>query len=196
MTRLLDIVGSAVLLVALSPLLLLATLAIRLDSPGPALFRQERIGWEMRPFRILKLRTMTIVAEGEAGFDLVPARVTRLGGWLRRWKLDEIPQLWNVLRGEMSLVGPRPEIRRYVEMFPAEFEVLLRRRPGMADPASIAYRHESRLLASESDPEAAYVGRILPDKIRLSREYAERRTLVADLAVLARAVRATLDPEA
>jgi lipopolysaccharide/colanic/teichoic acid biosynthesis glycosyltransferase len=128
------------------------------------------------------------IAPGAPDFDLAPGRITRVGRRLRRWKLDELPQLWNVLVGEMSFVGPRPELRRYVELFRSDYEVLLRRRPGLTDPASIAYRHEAEMLARDPDPEAAYVGRILPDKLRLSREYAERRTPLTDLGVLLRTV--------
>jgi len=185
--RPLEVVVALMLLVLFSPVLAAAAILIAIDSPGPVLFRQERVGRSMRPFHILKLRTMT-EAPGEPAFEPGPGRVTRAGKWLRRWKLDELPQLWNIVRGEMSFVGPRPELTRYVEMFRSDYEVLLRRRPGLTDPAAIAYRHEEELLANEPDPEAAYVARILPDKLRLSMVYAERRSLVSDLAVLLRTV--------
>ena len=187
MNRPLEVVVALMLLVLFSPVLAAAAILIAIDSPGPVLFRQERVGRSMRPFHILKLRTMT-EAPGEPAFEPGPGRVTRAGKWLRRWKLDELPQLWNIVRGEMSFVGPRPELTRYVEMFRSDYEVLLRRRPGLTDPAAIAYRHEEELLANEPDPEAAYVARILPDKLRLSMVYAERRSLVSDLAVLLRTV--------
>jgi lipopolysaccharide/colanic/teichoic acid biosynthesis glycosyltransferase len=186
-TRLLDIVGAALLLLLFSPVLLVAGILVAWDSPGGVLFGQERIGQGMRPFRIHKLRTMS-AAPGVPDFDLTSTRITRVGRWLRRWKLDELPQLWNVLVGEMSFVGPRPELRRYVELFRSDYEELLRRRPGLTDPASIAYRHEAEMLARDPDPEAAYVGRILPDKLRLSREYAGSRTLLTDLGVVLRTV--------
>jgi len=185
--RPLEVVVALLLLVLFSPVLAAAAILIAIDSPGPVLFRQERVGRSMRPFRILKLRTMT-EAPGEPAFDPGPGRVTRAGKWLRRWKLDELPQLWNIVRGEMSFVGPRPELTKFVEMFRSDYEVLLMRRPGLTDPAAIAYRHEAELLANEPDPEAAYVARILPDKLRLSMAYAERRSLVSDLAVLLRTV--------
>jgi lipopolysaccharide/colanic/teichoic acid biosynthesis glycosyltransferase len=185
--RPLEVVVALLLLVLFSPVLAAAAILIAIDSPGPVLFRQERVGRSMRPFHILKLRTMT-EAPGEPAFDPGPGRVTRAGKWLRRWKLDELPQLWNIVRGEMSFVGPRPELKKYVEMFQRDYEVLLRRRPGLTDPAAIAYRHEGELLANEPDPETAYVARILPDKLRLSMAYAERRSLVSDLAVLLRTV--------
>jgi lipopolysaccharide/colanic/teichoic acid biosynthesis glycosyltransferase len=109
---------------------------------------------------------------------------------LRRWKLDELPQLWNVFRGDMSFVGPRPEIRKYVEMFPAEYARLLQRRPGLTDPATLAYRYEAELLADEPDPEKLYVEQILPHKLRLSTEYAERRGPQSDVVIVLRTVAA------
>jgi lipopolysaccharide/colanic/teichoic acid biosynthesis glycosyltransferase len=185
MSRPLEIAFAVLLLLLLAPVLAVAAILIAIDSPGPVLFRQERVGRSMRPFHILKLRTMA-AAQGGAEFEPTPGRITPPGRWLRHWKLDELPQLWNIVRGEMSFVGPRPELTRYVEKFRSDYEVLLRRRPGLTDPATIAYRHEAELLANEPDPEAAYVARILPDKLRLSMAYAERRSPVSDLAVLLR----------
>jgi lipopolysaccharide/colanic/teichoic acid biosynthesis glycosyltransferase len=187
LSRLLDITGAVLLLTLVAPFVLLAAILILLDSRGPVLFRQERVGWRMRPFRILKLRTMTATAapDGAPEFEFAHLRVTRVGRWLRHWKVDELPQLWNILVGEMSFVGPRPEVPTFVEQFREEYEVLLLRRPGLTDPAAIAYRHEAEQLAREQDPEAAYVTKILPNKLRLSREYATRRTLRSDLVVLA-----------
>jgi lipopolysaccharide/colanic/teichoic acid biosynthesis glycosyltransferase len=185
MSRPLEIAFAVLLLLLLAPVLAVAAILIAIDSPGPVLFRQERVGRSMRPFHILKLRTMA-AAQGGAEFEPTPGRITPPGRWLRHWKLDELPQLWNIVRGEMSFVGPRPELTRYVEKFRSDYEVLLRRRPGLTDPAAIAYRHEAELLANEADPEAAYVARILPDKLRLSMAYAERRSPVSDLAVLLR----------
>jgi lipopolysaccharide/colanic/teichoic acid biosynthesis glycosyltransferase len=188
MTRLLDILCAAVLLLLTAPFLVLAAMLILVDSPGPVLFRQERIGRGMQPFTIFKLRTMAGVGLNE--FEFKPQRITPLGRWLRRWKLDELPQLWNVFRGDMSFVGPRPEIRKYVEMFPAEYARLLQRRPGLTDPATLAYRYEAELLADEPDPEKLYVEQILPHKLRLSTEYAERRGPQSDLVIVLRTVAA------
>ena len=185
MSRPFEIAFAVLLLLLLAPVLAVAAILIAIDSPGPVLFRQERVGRSMRPFHILKLRTMA-VAQGGAEFEPTPGRITPPGKWLRHWKLDELPQLWNIVRGEMSFVGPRPELKKYVEMFRSEYEVLLRSRPGLTDPAAIAFRHEAALLANEADPEAAYVARILPDKLRLSMAYAERRSLPSDVAVLLR----------
>jgi len=185
MSRPFEIAFAVLLLLLLAPVLAVAAILIAIDSPGPVLFRQERVGRSMRPFHILKLRTMA-ESQGGAEFEPTPGRITPPGKWLRHWKLDELPQLWNIVRGEMSFVGPRPELKKYVEMFRSEYEVLLRSRPGLTDPAAIAFRHEAALLANEADPEAAYVARILPDKLRLSMAYAERRSLPSDVAVLLR----------
>lgn len=191
--RLFDVVASAVGLLLLSPLLLLAALWIKLDSPGPALFRQTRVGRFGRPFTIHKFRTMRVEAGAAITVGADP-RITRSGHVLRQTKLDELPQLWDVLRGAMSLVGPRPELPRYVELYPAELhERVLAVRPGITDPASLAFSHEAELLAAASDPEREYREVILPAKLKLSADYAARANLVTDLrlimATLARVLR-------
>jgi lipopolysaccharide/colanic/teichoic acid biosynthesis glycosyltransferase len=184
--RTFDILGSAFALVLFAPLLLVAALAIKLGSSGPVLFRQERVGRNFRRFRILKFRTMVQDAERQgtqitAGDD---PRITRVGRLLRRTKLDELPQLLNVLAGQMSLVGPRPEVPRYVEMFRDEFAAILTVRPGITDAASIKFRDEAELLGHSPDPEREYVERILPEKLALAREYLERWSLTSDLRLL------------
>jgi lipopolysaccharide/colanic/teichoic acid biosynthesis glycosyltransferase len=191
MSRLLDIIGATILLLFLSPFLILLAIWVVLDSPGAVLFRQERIGRGMRPFQIYKFRTMHSAEDG-AIFQFKPRGVTRAGKQLRRAKLDELPQLLNVLRGEMSFVGPRPEIRKYVEMFRPEYEQLLTRRPGLTDPATLAYRHEAALLAADPDPENLYVTKILPDKLRLSRAYAQLRSATSDVMIVLRTIVALL----
>ncbi len=171
-------------LVVVAPVLLLAALLVKWSSPGPVFFRQERIGRGLRPFRIYKFRTMVVdaprlggaITQGEGD-----PRITPVGRWLRKTKVDELPQLLNVLVGEMSLVGPRPEVARYVEMFRSDFAEILRIRPGITDLASLKYRDEGALLGQTSDTEGAYVRYILPDKIRLAREYISRRNLALDL---------------
>lgn len=178
------LVSALLLLLAALPMLLIAAW-VRWDSPGPALFRQTRVGQGGRPFTIHKFRTMR--AEG-GGLGLTvgaDARITRAGRWLRRLKLDELPQLWDVLRGAMSLVGPRPDLPEYVARYPADLrERVLRVRPGITDPASLAFRDEAALLAQESDPERAYFERILPAKLALSADYADRATLRTDLVLI------------
>ncbi len=161
-------------------------LAIKLDSRGPVFFRQVRMGRNFQPFRIYKFRTMVADAPSRgaqitAGAD---PRITRVGAVLRKTKIDELPQLINVLVGDMSLVGPRPEVPKYVEMFADDYRDILSVRPGITDPASVKYRDESEVLAAAADPEAAYVNEILPEKIALARQYIARSSFAYDLVVL------------
>src|SRR5438552_2832133 len=187
MKRALDLVVAAVGLLLLWPLFLLIALLIKLDSRGPALFRQERIGRFLRPFTILKFRTMVedAVDQGPHLPTAGDPRVTRVGRFLRRSKLDELPSLVNVLRGEMSLVGPRPELSEYVMHHRDAFREILMVRPGMTDVASLIYRDEDALLARSETPEESYVHVILPEKIRLSKQYVRDATLLGDLKLLA-----------
>jgi lipopolysaccharide/colanic/teichoic acid biosynthesis glycosyltransferase len=179
-----DVVFSAVLLLLALPILLLSALIIRVSSPGPALFRQERMGRGFRIFQIIKLRTM-IHAEGGLAYTLGPdPRITPFGKLLRRTKLDELPQLWNVLRGEMSLVGSRPVLPELTSEFRTPYALLLRARPGLTDPASLKYSQEARLLAIASDPLRFFKTVVTPDKIRISTEYMERANVWTDLATL------------
>ena len=186
--RLADISISLIGLVVLSPLFLVAAVLIRIDSPGPVFFRQVRIGRDFRPFTIYKFRSMVLEA-GERDFQLAThsdRRVTRFGRFLRRSKVDELPQLINVLKGEMSLVGPRPEAGRYVEMFRRDYEEILKVRPGMTDLASLKYRDEAELLGRSDDAEDEYVTRVLPDKIRMAKDYIARSSLLFDLSLIAK----------
>ena len=193
MKRCMDVILSLAGLALLWPLGLLVALAIRLDSPGPVFFRQERVGLRGRPFRIHKFRTMRADAAGPqvtAGGD---ARITRVGRVLRRHKLDELPQLIDVLRGRMSLVGPRPEVPRYLALYPEDARRrILSVRPGITDPASIAFRDEESLLAAAPDAERAYIDTVMPLKQRLYLDYVERHGLWGDLRILARTVGAVL----
>jgi lipopolysaccharide/colanic/teichoic acid biosynthesis glycosyltransferase len=186
--RLVDVLGASLGLLLLAPLMLAVSLAVWLGDRGPVLFGQQRVGLGGRRFRMWKFRTMVVDAEALGGKLTVGGdpRVTRVGGWLRKSKLDELPQLLNVLRGEMTLVGPRPEVQRYVDLYTGDQRRVLDLVPGITDPASIAYRDESEILAREADPEAAYVERIMPDKIRLNLEYAGRATVATDLGVVLR----------
>ena len=190
--RAFDIVVAGLGLLLLSPLLVALGLWVRLDSPGPALFRQERVGRFGRTFRIHKFRTMVDGAPGlgpqiTVGTD---ARITRAGAWLRARKLDELPQLIDVLAGSMSLVGPRPEVPRYVALYPAALrDKVLSVRPGITDPVSLQMADESARLARAADPEREYVEVLMPAKLREAAAYAERATLWSDLQVLARTLR-------
>jgi lipopolysaccharide/colanic/teichoic acid biosynthesis glycosyltransferase len=192
--RIFDLIVSAIGLALCAPFLPLMALAVRLDSEGPVFFSQERIGTGFRPFQVLKLRTMTGHLRGAAITCGADPRITRLGRVIRRCKLDEVAQLWNVFRGDMSMVGPRPEVREHVALYAEDYKLLLSVRPGITDPASIAYRSEAELLGKAKDPETYYRQVILPDKIRMSREYLLRANLCTDLAVLIRTFVACLAP--
>jgi lipopolysaccharide/colanic/teichoic acid biosynthesis glycosyltransferase len=186
--RTFDVLGSLVGLALLAPFGLLVALAIKLDSRGPVFFRQVRMGRDFRPFRIFKFRTMVADAPARGGQLTAGAdpRITRVGAVLRKTKIDELPQLINVLMGDMSLVGPRPEVPKYVELFAADYRDILSVRPGITDPASLKYRDESAILAAAADPEAAYIEQILPEKIALAREYIGRSSLAYDLEIILR----------
>lgn len=182
-----DIVASGAGLLLLAPLGMLIAAAIRLESPGPVLFGQWRVGRGGRRFRLWKFRSMVVDAEAR-GARITSAgdtRVTRVGRWLRRWKLDELPQLWNVLVGEMSLVGPRPEVPEWVEHWPERWKpVLLAVRPGLTDVVSLELRDEEALLAKQEDPLAYYREVLLYRKARRCAAYLRRRTPASDWGVL------------
>lgn len=183
-----DVIAASLGLLVLSPALLAIAILIKLDSPGPVFFRQRRVGRRGRLFRIHKFRTM-VVGTGEAPQLTVgdDRRITRIGRFLRRAKLDELPQLIDVVVGNMSLVGPRPEVPKYVSMWPPEMrELILSVKPGITDLASIEYRNESALLAEAADPELAYVEQILPVKLGYYRRYVETRTLWGDVRIILR----------
>ncbi|AUL13508.1 O-antigen biosynthesis protein WlbG [Bordetella bronchiseptica] len=186
--RLFDVVCSGLGLLALLPLLALIAIAIKLDSPGPVFFRQERVGKDGVPFRIHKLRSMSVRQDPQAGQITVGAdpRITRVGKWIRKWKLDELVQLIDVFTGSMSLVGPRPEVPRYVVLYPdALRNLVLSVRPGITDPASIRFRNENEILGQSSDPERTYREIILPEKLRIQAEYVQTRTFLGDLKIIA-----------
>jgi len=191
--RLLDILLSALGLLLLSPLLLVIALWVKLDSPGPALFRQQRIGRHGKPFAIHKFRTMRVDAPAQGPQITIGAdpRITRSGAILRRYKLDELPQLWDVLRGAMSLVGPRPEVARYVALYPDDLrQLVLSVRPGITDLASIEYRDEGAVLARSSDPERSYVEEVMPAKLALAAQYVRTQSLAGDLRLILRTIKA------
>ena len=195
--RLFDLLVASVLLVLLAPAGLVVALCIKRDSPGPVFFRQERVGRHGRLFRIHKFRTM--VAAPAAGGPLLTVgadpRITPLGHWLRRHRIDELPQLIDVIQGHMSLVGPRPEVPRYVALYPAALrERVLSVRPGITDPVSLAHADESERLARAEDPEREYVQVILPAKLQGAAAYAERATLWTDIGVLLRSLSVLLAP--
>lgn len=185
--RVLDLASALVGLLLLSPILAIVAIVILADDGRPVFFRQARIGHRGTPFRIWKFRTMCANAETQGRQITVgdDPRITRVGGVLRRLKVDELPQLINVVKGEMSLVGPRPEVPEYVARYAPEQRNVLSIVPGITDPASIEYRHESDILACAHDPERTYVDVIMPEKIRLNLEYAKSATVWTDLRVIA-----------
>lgn len=191
--RLFDIVLSGLGLLLLSPLLLALGLWVKLDSPGPVLFRQQRVGRHGVLFDIHKFRTMRVDAPAlgpqiTVGLD---PRITRSGARLRHYKLDELPQLWDVLRGAMSLVGPRPEVPRYVALYPEDLRALvLSVRPGITDLASIEYRDESAVLARAADPERAYIEEVMPAKLALAARYAREQSLIGDVWLIVQTLKA------
>jgi lipopolysaccharide/colanic/teichoic acid biosynthesis glycosyltransferase len=190
MKRILDIAGALVGVVLISPLLAVVWLAVVLESGLPGLFRQRRMARGGSEFTLYKFRTMTVQRGTERGsFDAgSSARVTRVGKLLRKTKLDELPQLWNVLVGDMSLVGPRPEVRKWVEAYPDRWAKVLAFRPGITDPASIEFRNEEELLAAAPDPETYYREVILPRKLDLYEEYVETRSFWGDVGILLKTV--------
>jgi lipopolysaccharide/colanic/teichoic acid biosynthesis glycosyltransferase len=195
--RVIDIVAAALGLLLLAPLLVLIALCIKVDSPGPVFFRQERVGRFGRLFRIFKFRTMS-EPKVQPTMQVTVAgdpRITRVGRFLRESKLDELPQLIDVLRGTMSLVGPRPEVPKYVKHYPQAWrERLLSVRPGVTDFASVHYRNENELLARASDPEREYLDVVLPAKLRYSLHYVENPTISNDLQVLGMTLKIVIAP--
>ncbi|RMH20506.1 MAG: sugar transferase [Gammaproteobacteria bacterium] len=184
--RMVDLAISVPALILLIPIFLLIGIVIRLDSPGPVFFRQVRIGQGGEPFRIHKFRTMVLDAQTKGGALTIgeDPRITRIGKLLRKYKIDELPQLFDVVRGTMSLVGPRPEVPEYVARYSDDQQKVLKLMPGITDPASIKYRNESELLAKARDPECEYCERILPDKIKINLEYAENAGVLSDIGVI------------
>lgn len=191
--RLFDLVLSSLGLLLLGPSLLLVALFIKLDSTGPVFFRQERVGRHGKPFRIHKFRTMRHDPTGQGLQITVGAdsRITRVGAVLRKTKLDELPQLIDVWCGTMSLVGPRPEVPRYVAHYPAALrDKVLSVRPGITDIASIEYRDESSILAHAADPESAYIEQVLPHKLALAVSYVDQASVWMDIQLIWRTIRA------
>lgn len=186
--RCMDLGLTLPVVILLSPLYLLLIIAVKLDSAGPVFFRQTRTGKHGKPFQILKFRSMVVNAE-KLGRQITASgdpRITRMGSFLRKTKLDELPQLINVLRGEMSLVGPRPEVPRYTNLYTPEQARVLDYVPGITDPATIEYRHEEEILAQATDQDRAYLEQIMPEKLRINLEYQQRATLWTDLLIIFR----------
>ena len=194
MKRLFDIVASAIGLLLLSPLFMILAVWIKCDSNGPVFYKQKRVGRGNKDFDLYKFRSMRVGAD-KLGLITVGGRdprITRSGYFIRKYKLDEFPQLINVLKGDMSIVGPRPEVRKYVDLYTPEQLQVLQVRPGITDPASIRYRNENELLAQVEEPERYYREVIMPDKLRLNLEYVQTMSLGEDLRLIFSTFRAIL----
>ncbi|NNC82284.1 MAG: sugar transferase [Flavobacteriales bacterium] len=184
--RLFDIISALLGLVLLSPLLLVIALAIGVKDGAPILFKQTRIGRQGDPFTLYKFRTMRPDSEssGQLSVGERDPRVTDIGHALRKTKLDELPQLWNVLKGDMSVVGPRPEVPRYVDLYSEKERKVLQVRPGITDAASLAYFNESEMMAEHPDPERYYIETIMKDKLQRNLDYLEKRTFWSDMGII------------
>lgn len=185
--RLFDILFSLLGIIVLSPILVIVALAIKKSSPGPVFFKGERIGKNRVPFRMFKFRTMVVDADKLGGPSTASddPRLTRIGLFLKKYQLDELPQLFNVFLGQMSLVGPRPEVKVYVDMMTEEErKTILSVRPGMTDWASLWDFHEGEILKGSADPEQAYMEKIRPQKLKLQIKYVKERSFIVDLKII------------
>jgi lipopolysaccharide/colanic/teichoic acid biosynthesis glycosyltransferase len=190
MKRVFDIFFSACMLLLLLPLFLVIALSIVLDSKGGVFFGQMRVGKNEKAFKLWKFRTMRPGSEkkGQLTVGARDNRITKTGYVLRKYKMDELPQLWNVFVGEMSMVGPRPEVPRYVEMYSAEQKEVLSIKPGITDYASLLYFSESELLAQSADPERTYVDEVMPAKLKLNLEYVKDHTFANDMKIIGKTI--------
>ena len=192
MKRIFDIVASGIGLILLSPLFVILAIWIKFDSIGPVFYKQVRVGRNNMDFQLFKFRSMRVGSDKKGlitvgGHD---PRITRSGYYIRKYKLDEFPQLINVFKGDMSLVGPRPEVRKYVDMYTEEQMHVLDVRPGITDLASIRYRNENELLERVNDPDKYYVEVIMPDKLRINLEYVARHSFTFDIRLIFQTFRA------
>lgn len=187
MKRCFDFFCAACGLLVLLPFMFLIAVTIIASDGTPVLFRQKRVGRNGILFTLFKFRSMSVVKNSDVNgmFNAGDiSRVTGIGKFLRKWKLDELPQLWNVVRGDMSLVGPRPEIKKWVDVYPCQWERVLQVRPGITDPASIFYRNEEELLAKADDPEACYRSVVLPHKLELYTQYVQQQSFFKDIKII------------
>jgi len=188
--RIFDFICSTLGLIVLSPVLLAITIKIKTGSDGPVFFKQIRVGENNEEFEILKFRTMVVDAE-KLGRQITVGndnRITKIGAFLRKYKLDELPQLINVFKGDMSLVGPRPEVPRYVKLYNEEQRKVLEVKPGITDLASIRYRDENDLLGEAEDPDTFYINTIMPDKLALNLEYINNNNIFVDIYIILKTI--------
>lgn len=188
--RIFDLICSTLGLIILSPVLIVIAIKIKTDSNGPVFFKQIRVGEKNREFKILKFRTMVVDAE-KLGRQITVGndnRITKIGAFLRKYKLDELPQLINVFKGDMSLVGPRPEVPRYVKLYNEEQKKVLEVKPGITDLASIRYRDENELLGEAENPDEFYINTIMPDKLALNLEYISKNNVFLDIYIILKTI--------
>lgn len=190
MKRLVDVVFAALAIVGLAPLLIVIAVWVKIDSPGPVIFRQQRVGRNGETFDIYKFRSMTQDKKTEIGsFEAGDiSRVTKAGKFIRKYKLDELPQFFNVLKGDMSIVGPRPEVEKWVMAYPERWATVLHVRPGITDPASLAFRDEESVLAEFDDPEHAYKEIVLPRKLDFYEDYIRDQSFIGDAFIMIKTV--------
>lgn len=188
--RIFDFLFSLLAIIVLMPVFVLIAILILIDSRGGALYLQERVGRGNKNFKLIKFRTMKTGADklGLLTIGNKDLRITRVGKFLRKSKLDELPQLINVFVGDMSFVGPRPEVRKYVSMYNQQQQQVLHFKPGITDPASIQYRNENQILTQYTDPEKAYIEKIMPDKLKINLDYQLHRTFISDMGIIIKTI--------
>ncbi|MDB2674919.1 sugar transferase [Flavobacteriales bacterium] len=183
--RLFDFMSSLIGLVLLFPLMLIISILIKLDSIGPVFFKQKRVGKDGKLFTMIKFRSMSVVQKSKSTVSVKgDARITKIGAFLRKFKLDELPELWNVLIGQMSLVGPRPDVEGFADELKGDDRLILELRPGITGPASLKYANEEELLSQQSNPEKYNKEVIFPDKVRINLDYYRKQNLILDLKII------------
>ncbi|MBX0313159.1 MAG: sugar transferase [Sulfurihydrogenibium sp.] len=184
--RIFDVTASIIGLIVLLPLFIIIAILIKLNDKGPIFYKQKRIGQNFKPFELLKFRTMVVNADkiGPAVTKDGDPRITKIGKFLRKTKLDELPQLWNVIRGDMSIVGPRPEVEKYIQYYKDDYKEILKVKPGITDYATIKFRNEEEILSKYDDTESAYIKYVLPEKIKLYKTYIKEISFFTDLKII------------
>lgn len=184
--RIFDVTASIIGLIVLLPLFIIIAILIKLNDKGPIFYKQKRMGQNFKPFELLKFRTMVVNADkiGPAVTKDGDPRITKIGKFLRKTKLDELPQLWNVIRGDMSIVGPRPEVEKYIQYYENDYKEILKVRPGITDYATIKFRNEEEILSKYDDTESAYIKYVLPEKIKLYKTYIKEISFFTDLKII------------
>jgi len=186
--RIFDFIASLIGLILLSPFLVIIGVLVKISDKGPVFYRSKRVGQNFKPFYLLKFRTMVVNAE-ELGPSITKGgdqRITKIGKFLRKYKLDELPQLWNVVKGELSLVGPRPEVEKYISFYKDDYKEILKIRPGITDYAAIKFKNEEEILAKFEDVEKAYIENVLPEKIKLYKTYLNEIGFLTDLKIISK----------